>query len=213
MLAGGLPIFSIHVKDNTYNAFKRGKPEWREEFKSELWEMIDNLYNSVSICCWVPFNEGWGQFDALEIGKKVKEIDPSRFVDHASGWHDQKGPDFKSMHRYTVPVTAPTRFTRRGRPFVLSEFGGYSWNIENHVWNKDRSFGYIMFKNSKTLSAAYKSLHEKQIRPIIKQGHSATVYTHVSDVEFEVSGIYSYDREVLKLDKDMIIEVNKKLTY
>ncbi len=213
MLAGGLPIFSIHVKDNIYNAFKRGKPEWREEFKSELWEMIDNLYNSVSICCWVPFNEGWGQFDALEIGKKVKEIDPSRFVDHASGWHDQKGPDFKSMHRYTVPVTAPTRFTRRGRPFVLSEFGGYSWNIENHVWNKDRSFGYIMFKNSKKLTAAYKRLHEKQIFRLIEKGLCATVYTQVSDVEFEVNGIYSYDRKVLKIDKDVLIDINSKLTY
>ena len=213
MLAGALPIFSIHVKDNLYKSFKREKPEWREEFKQELWEMIDNLYNSVSICCWVPFNEGWGQFDAKEIGTKIKEIDPSRFVDHASGWHDQGGPDFKSMHRYTVPVTAPTRFTKKGRPFVLSEYGGYSWNIDNHVWNKSRSFGYIMFANSDKLSAAYKHLHEAQIYRLIKKGLCATVYTQVSDVEFEVNGIYSYDREVLKIDKNVLIEVNSKLTY
>jgi hypothetical protein len=211
MLAGALPIFSIHVKDNIYKAFKRDKPEWREEFKQELWEMIDNLYNSVSICCWVPFNEGWGQFDALEIGKKVKEIDPSRFVDHASGWHDQKGPDFKSMHRYTVPVTAPTRFTRRGRPFVLSEFGGYSWNIENHVWNKDRSFGYMMFKNSEKLSAAYRHLHEKQIFRLIEKGLCATVYTQVSDVEFEVNGILTYDRAIVKVDEATLRELNAQL--
>ncbi len=213
MLAGALPIFSIHVKDNLYKSFKREKPEWREEFKQELWAMIDNLYNSVSICCWVPFNEGWGQFDAKEIGTKIKEIDPSRFVDHASGWHDQGGPDFKSMHRYTVPVTAPTRFTTKCRPFVLSEFGGYSWNIDNHVWNKNRSFGYIMFANSEKLSAAYKHLHEKQIYRLIKKGLCATVYTQVSDVEFEVNGIYSYDREVLKIDKNVLIDVNSKLTY
>lgn len=213
LLAGALPIFSIHVKDNLYKSFKREKPEWREEFKEELWAMIDNLYNSVSICCWVPFNEGWGQFDAKEIGTKIKEIDPSRFVDHASGWHDQNGPDFKSMHRYTVPVTAPTRFTTRGRPFVLSEFGGYSWNIDNHVWNKNRSFGYIMFGNSEKLSAAYRHLHEKQIYRLIKKGLCATVYTQVSDVEFEVNGIYSYDREVLKINKDVLIEINNKLTY
>ena len=213
LLAGALPIFSIHVKDNIYKAFKRDKPEWREEFKQELWAMIDNLYNSVSICCWVPFNEGWGQFDAKEIGTKIKEIDPTRFVDHASGWHDQNGPDFKSVHRYTVPVTAPTRFTKKGRPFVLSEYGGYSWNIENHVWNKARSFGYIMFNNSKNLSAAYRHLHEVQIFRLIKKGLSATVYTQVSDVEFEVNGIYSYDREVLKIDKDVLIDINSKLTY
>ena len=213
LLAGALPIFSIHLKDNKYNAFKRDKPEWREEFRQELWEMIDNLYNCVSICCWVPFNEGWGQFDALEIGNKIKEIDPSRFVDHASGWHDQKGPDFKSMHRYTVPVTAPTKLTQRGRPYVLSEFGGYSWNIEGHVWNPQKSFGYLMYKDSEKLTAAYKSLHEKQIFRLIPKGLCATVYTQVSDVEFEVNGIYSYDRKVLKIDENVLIETNKKLTY
>ncbi len=213
LLAGILPIFSLHVKDNKYKAFKRTKPEWREEFKQELWGMIDSLYNCVSICCWVPFNEGWGQFDAKEIGTKIKELDPTRFVDHASGWHDQKGPDFKSMHRYIVPVTAPTRFTRKGRPYVLSEYGGYSWNIKDHVWNAKRSFGYIMFPNSEKLSAAYKHLHDVQIVRLIKKGLCATVYTQVSDVEFEVNGIYSYDRKVLKVDKDTVIEVNKKLTY
>lgn len=213
ILAGALPNLSIHVKDNKYKAFKRGNPEWREEFRQELFGMIDNLYNSVAICCWVPFNEGWGQFDAKEIGMKVKEADPTRFVDHASGWHDQKGPDFKSMHRYIVPVTGPFRFTKRGRPYVLSEYGGYSWNIKDHVWNASRSFGYIMFPNSEKLSAAYKRLHDAQIVRLIKKGLCATVYTQVSDVEFEVNGIYSYDRKVLKIDKNVIIEANKKLTY
>ncbi len=213
VLAGVLPNLNIHVKDNMYKSFKRGEDAWREEFRQELYGMIDNLYNCVSLCCWVPFNEGWGQFDAKEIGLKVKELDGTRFVDNASGWHDQKGPDFKSVHKYILPVTAPTRFTKRGRPFVLSEYGGYSWNIDGHVWNKSRSFGYIMFSNSKMLSKAYKHLHDVQIVRLINKGLSATVYTQVSDVEFEVNGIYSYDREVLKIDKDTLIEVNKKLSY
>ena len=68
VLAGVLPNINIHVKDNMYKSFKRDKPEWRQEFKDELFGMIDNLYNCVSICCWVPFNEGWGQFDANELG-------------------------------------------------------------------------------------------------------------------------------------------------
>ncbi len=213
VLAGVLPNLSIHVKDNMYKAFKRDKPEWREEFKQELFGMIDSLYNCVSICCWVPFNEGCGQFDAKEIGLKIKEIDPSRFVDHASGWHDQNGPDFKSMHKYIIPVTPPFSFTKKGRPYVLSEYGGYSWNIKNHVWNEKRSFGYIMFSDSEKLSKAYKHLHEVQIIPLIKKGLCATVYTQVSDVEFEVNGIYSYDRKVLKLNRETVIEINNKLTY
>lgn len=213
LLAGILPNFNIHVKDNKYKCFKRGKPEWREEFRNELFSMIDNLYNSVSICCWVPFNEGWGQFDAKEIALKIKEVDPTRFVDHASGWHDQKGPDFKSIHKYILPVHAPTKFRTRNRPFVLSEYGGYSRKLKGHVWNYARSFGYIMLPNAKSLSKAYEILHKTQIIPLIKKGLCATVYTQVSDVEFEVNGIYSYDRKILKLDKNTVIEINQKLSY
>lgn len=213
VLAGGLPNINVHVKDNMYAAFNRNKPEWREEFKSELFEMIDTLYNCVSICCWVPFNEGWGQFDAKEIGLAVKNADPSRFVDHASGWHDQMGPDFKSVHKYIFPVHAPTKLRTAGRPYVLSEYGGYSWNILNHVWNFKKSFGYVKFESKDTLSAAYRKLHDEQIIPLIKKGLCATVYTQVSDVEFEVNGVYTYDREILKLDANMLKAINSKLTY
>lgn len=213
VLAGVLPNINIHVKDSKYKSFKRDKPEWRQEFKDELFGMIDNLYNCVSICCWVPFNEGWGQFDAKEIGTAIKNYDPSRFVDHASGWHDQGGPEFKSIHKYILPVHAPTARRTAGRPIVLSEYGGYSWNIVEHAWNPKRSFGYIMFKNSEKLSAAYKRLHESQVIPLINKGLCATVYTQVSDVEFEVNGIYSYDRKILKLDADTVRAVNVKLTY
>ncbi len=213
ILAGGLPNINVHVKDNMYHAFNRDKPEWREEFKKELFEMMDNLYNCVSICCWVPFNEGWGQFDAREIGYSIKNYDPSRFVDHASGWHDQMGPDFKSVHKYIFPVHAPTKLRTAGRPYVLSEYGGYSMNIASHVWNYSKSFGYVNFKSKEELSAAYRKLHEQQIIPLIKKGLSATVYTQVSDVEYEVNGIYTYGREILKYDPDMLREINSKLKY
>lgn len=209
--AGALPNINVHVKDNQYKMFNRDKPEWREEFRQELAGLIDNLYNCVSICCWVPFNEGWGQFDAKEIGEWIKKTDPSRFVDHASGWHDQHGPDFKSVHKYILPVHAPTKRRTAGRPFVLSEFGGYSWNIDGHVWNRKKSFGYIMFKNTDTLSAAYEKLHVKQIIPLIDKGLCATVYTQVSDVEYEVNGVYSYDRKVLKIKEDVLKQINSKL--
>ena len=210
VLAGVLPNLNIKVKDDKYKAFSREKPEWRENFRQELFGMIDSLYNSVSVCCWVPFNEGWGQFDAYEIGHAVKKYDPSRFVDHASGWYDQHGPDFKSMHKYILPVYLPWR---DGRPFVLSEFGGYSRIIDGHVWNKAKSFGYLMFPTQKALSKAYEILFKTQIIPLIKKGLCATVYTQVSDVEFEVNGILTYDRKLVKLDEDMLKKVNAQMRY
>lgn len=209
-LAGVLPNLNIKVKDNKYKAFSRENPKWRENFKQELFRILDMLYNHTSICCWVPFNEGWGQFDAKEIGEKVKAFDPSRFVDHASGWYDQGGKDFRSIHRYILPVTMPKK---DGRPFVLSEYGGYSYIIGEHVYNKSKSFGYVMYKSEETLTAAYKKLFEKQLIPLIPKGLCAAVYTQVSDVEFEVNGILTYDRKLVKMNEDVLREVNAKMKY
>ncbi len=207
-LAGVLPILGVHVKDDKYKRFKRSNPVARTQFKSELFEMIDMLYNSVAIGCWVPFNEGWGQFDAKEIAETVKEYDDSRVVDHASGWHDQGGVQLKSVHRYILPVRLPKPDSR---PFVLSEFGGYSRVVNGHVWNIKKCFGYRMFKDEASLTRAYKKLLECQIIPLVNKGLCATVYTQVSDVENEVNGILTYNRERLKLDPDTVRALNKKL--
>ncbi len=204
------PIVRLSKKDNAYKTFNRDRIEWRTQFEDELFEMIDALYNHPSIGCWVPFNEGWGQFDAKRIGDEIKKRDPSRIVDHASGWYDQKGCDLRSIHRYILPVTAPKY---DGRPFVLSEYGGYSQIIDGHVWNKKKSFGYQMYKSKVSMTKAYCKLHEKQVIPAMKKGLSATVYTQVSDVEFEVNGILTYDREMIKLDEAAIIAINEKLKF
>ena len=204
------PLVYMSKKDNAYETFNRDRIEWRLQFEEELFEMIESLYNYTSICCWVPFNEGWGQFDAKRIGDAIKEKDSSRFVDHASGWYDQKGCDFRSIHKYILPFIMPKY---DGRPIVLSEFGGYSQKIRNHVWNWEKSFGYQMYANKAALTKAYKNLHEKQIIPNIKKGLSATVYTQVSDVEFEVNGILSYDRELVKIDEDVLRDINSKMSY
>ncbi len=209
-LVGGLPNIGItNVKDNNYSFFGRKDKLYRDAFEKEMYEMIDTLYNCTCIGCWVPFNEAWGQFDAKRIGENVKSYDPSRIVDHASGWHDQKGPELKSVHRYVVPVTMPKA---DGRPFVLSEFGGLSYIIPEHSFNADKSFGYnLNYKSKEKLTSAYRKMHEKQIIPLVKKGLCATVYTQLSDVEFEINGMFTYDREILKIDADTVKEINSKL--
>ncbi len=210
-VVGFLPNIGIRkAKDSNYALFKVAPEECRREHEKAMYETIDNLYNFPSIGCWVPFNEAWGQFDAKRIGEQVKAYDPSRIVDHASGWHDQGGPEINSMHRYILPVTMRKN---DGRPFALTEFGGYSRKIENHMWNAKKSFGYIMFKNKDSLTKAYKRLFERQIIPKISKGLCATVYTQVSDVEFEVNGIFTYDRELIKIDENTIKSINEKMKY
>lgn len=208
--AGVLPNIGVKVKDNNYKIFKREKKEARDNYKAELTQMIDQLYNVVSIFCWVPFNEGWGQFDALNICNYVKSLDKSRVVDHASGWYDQHGGDIQSMHKYVFPIVMPKLDKKRA--FVITEFGGYQNKYTGHTWSENKTFGlYLKFKNKQTLTNAYKKLYEKQIIPLIDKGLCGTVYTQVSDVENELNGIFTYDRAHLKIDEKTLMDINKQM--
>ncbi len=204
------PIANLSMKDDKHKLLGSESADFREEFKKELMEMIDERYNCVSVCTYVIFNEGWGQFDALEISKTVKKADPTRLIDHASGWYDQGGGDFRSIHKYILPVTAPKMESQRA--FVLSEFGGYSMIVKDHVYDEKKSFGYLMFKTKEDLTGAYVKLFKKQILPLVNKGLSAAVYTQLSDVEYEVNGIMTYDRKVVKIDEDAVKFINKALT-
>lgn len=211
LVAGVLPNIGIkNMPDKFRGLYDRKDKQGQRLFRAELDEMIAALYNCVSICTWVPFNESWGQFDAKNVADHVKALDPSRFVDHASGWHDQHGGDFKSIHRYIVPLHP---YFLDERAFVVSEYGGYSNVVPDHVWNIKKCFGYLMFRSKKTLTNAYRRLHTTQVIPLIKHGLCALVYTQVSDVENEVNGILTYDRKVVKLDENMLKDINSKLTY
>jgi beta-galactosidase/beta-glucuronidase len=204
-----LPNLGIRIKDSRYRWFKRDNPRSRAEYLSGLNGMIDHLFNVPCICCWVPFNESWGQFDAKKTADYVKQIDPSRFVDHASGWYDQGGRDFVSVHKYLFPVDKPKTDTKR--PFVLSEFGGYSLIVPDHIWTTGKPFGFTMLESKESLTDAYTELIETQILPLVSKGLCAIIYTQLSDVENEVNGFLTYDRAELKMDAERIKSLNERL--
>jgi hypothetical protein len=208
-LSGILPNLGIRVSDHLYRRFKRDSLRSRNEYLSGLTGMIEHLFNATCLCTWVPFNKSWGQFDAKQTADYVKQIDPSRFVDHASGWYDQGGPDFQSIHKYVLKIQKPR--TDKKRPFVLSEFGGYSLILPGHVWNEERSFGFKMFDSKEHLTEAYTDLIEHQILPLVGKGLCATVYTQLSDVETEVNGLLSYDRAEIKMDSVAVKAWNDNL--
>ncbi len=207
-IAVALPNLGIHVEDKSYKRFKRENKAAREQFTAELRELVAALRDTVCICTWVPFNEGWGQFDAAAATKLLWEMDPTRPVDHASGWHDQGAGDDKSIHKYIFKVRAPRP---DGRVFALTEFGGYSQILDGHVWDKEKSFGYRMYPDKHALTDAYRRLHEEQILPLLKKGLCVTIYTQLTDVELEVNGLFTYDRAVCKLDEAVVKEINEKL--
>lgn len=197
-----------HKKDNKYAAFGRKNAAGREQYYRELDELIDAAYNCVCVAMWVPFNEGWGQFDAEEAVKRIIAKDTTRTIDHASGWHDQFIGDIKSLHVYFRPYKF--RKDRLGRAVVLSEFGGYNCRIDGHAYNA-KDFGYKKTADTSELMSLYRQLYEQQIIPAKAKGLCATVYTQVTDVEDEVNGLLTYDRRVEKLPAEELLRINAQL--
>ena len=196
-----------HRKDDDYRRFARTDAAGRAEYGQTLRELVGQLANCPCIVQWVPFNEGWGQFDAAEAVRQIRALDGTRTVDHASGWHDQGIGDVQSLHVYFYKYRF--RPDRRGRAVVLSEFGGYNLPVEGHTWN-GKNFGYRGCKSAEALEAAYERLFEGQILPAKERGLAACVYTQLSDVEDEVNGLVTYDRKVVKL-RGAVRESNARL--
>ena len=158
--------------------------------------IIEHLYNLPSVVYYTIFNEGWGQFDADDCYDELKPLDKTRIFDTTSGWFKAKKTDVESEHIYFKPI----RLKKSDKPIVLSEFGGYSHRVEDHIFNLDKNYGYKSFEKLIDFQNALSALYEKQVIPAIKSGLCASVYTQVSDVEDETNGLLTYDRKVLKVD-------------
>jgi beta-galactosidase/beta-glucuronidase len=177
-------------------------------FDRELKELIDSRYNHPCIVMWVPFNEGWGQFDTGRLTKWIQDYDPSRLVDDASGWADRGVGDVHDIHSYPGPA-APA--IEPYRAIVLGEFGGLGLPLEGHTWQSEANWGYRSFKNAQELTDAYLKLLEK-LKPLVAdRGLAAAVYTQTTDVEVEVNGLMTYDRAVVKMDQTKVREANEEL--
>lgn len=205
-----LPHIGVRkMKDSHYATFSRSNATGREMFKREYTEMVAQLYNCVSIATWVVFNEGWGQFDANAMAEYARSLDTTRPIDHASGWHDQGGGDIRSLHIYFKPVKLPRK--QDGRVVCLTEFGGYSYKDVEHSFNPDETYAYKNFTTLDEFNKGIKELYERDVIAQIDEGLCAAVYTQVSDVEDEVNGLLTYDRKVLKVDAEMMKEINSKI--
>jgi beta-galactosidase/beta-glucuronidase len=202
-------LFGSRRGDGNYSYARREDAEGRGDFQRELLELVEHLYNFSCIGMWVPFNEGWGQFDSRHVVDWLKAYDPTRPVDAASGWFDQGGGDCKSLHVYFKKL--PRNKPEKERAVVVSEFGGYSLNLPGHLWNPTAEFGYRKYRSREELTTAYLALLEKELKPWIERGLSAAIYTQTTDVEIEINGYLSYDREIEKMDFDKLKEMHNSL--
>jgi Glycosyl hydrolases family 2, sugar binding domain/Glycosyl hydrolases family 2, TIM barrel domain/Glycosyl hydrolases family 2 len=195
MPSGGVPSRKQLIPPNAKEDATFTADE-KKQFRTELKAMIDHLRFFPCVVVWVPFNEGWGQHDTNDILKWVKEYDPTRLVDGPSGWADRGYGDMKDMHSYPGPGMFPTM---PDRVSVLGEFGGLGLPLKGHLWKDTDNWGYRTFKTTEELREGYRQL-TRRLHPLIGKGLSAAVYTQTTDVEVEVNGLMTYDREVIKLD-------------
>lgn len=186
----------------------RRSDEASAQYERELRRLVEGRYNHPSIIMWVPFNEGWGQHETPRYAALVKQLDPSRLVNEASGWTDRGSGDVKDIHAYPGPG-APAPEEKRAT--VLGEFGGLGLPVRDHTWQDEANWGYRSFTDSESLTAAYVTLLKK-LHPLVgSHGLSAAVYTQTSDVEVEVNGLMTYDRELVKMDLEAVAAAAKKL--
>ncbi len=195
------------IKDNKYKWFKRDDVQGREQYRKDLREMVEQLYAHPSIAVWVPFNEGWGQFDANQATALIRSIDQTRFVNEACGWFDQQGGDMFSIHNYLRKLKVKPK---KDRVVALTEYGGYAFPIPGHMYS-EKEFGYKHYRTREELTESYRKLWEEQIYPNVEKGMSSAIYTQTSDIEEEINGLMTYDREVDKFESETIRELNQKL--
>ncbi len=206
MVISGPLLRGSFMKDSDYRRFAREDEQERRVWEDEARSTVRTLFNCTSIAMWVPFNEGWGQFDSERICKDIEALDPSRTIDHASGWHDQGIGEIRSLHVYFRPYRF--RADRLGRAVVLSEFGGYGMDM-----GKDgrKTFTYRRYISRDKLTKAIVRLYDRQILPARRRGLAASIYTQVSDVEQEVNGLLTYDRASVKVNADEILKMSERL--
>jgi beta-galactosidase/beta-glucuronidase len=200
---GNSPQWQMHQFFDGKEAVR--SPESEANFRQEWKEIIDFLKPNPCVVVWVPFNEAWGQFKSVEIAAWTKNYDPSRLVNPASGGnHYLEAGDILDIHHYPNPKIT---LLNTKKVTVLGEFGGIGLAVEGHLWQADKNWGYVQFKNTKEVTDEYIRFID-QLKETVSRGYSAAVYTQTTDVEGEVNGLITYDRKQVKIDETAVRHAN-----
>ena len=200
-----LPTFGFKKRNDCKGRYQ--EPDRKVIFEQHMKDTLHDLYNHPCIIGYTIFNEGWGQFESDRMYELAKSIDGTRIYDATSGWFAQKKSDLDSEHIYF----RVEELHAKERPMFLSECGGYSYLVEGHAFNPDKTYGYGACKDSEELTDRIVAMYEGMVLPGIKGGVCGCVYTQLSDVEDEINGMYTYDREVCKVNKEKMQDLAKRI--
>jgi Concanavalin A-like lectin/glucanases superfamily/Glycosyl hydrolases family 2, sugar binding domain/Glycosyl hydrolases family 2 len=191
-------------------------PDARTEFERQLHTMVDQHDSWTSVVAWVPFNEGWGEWDRTETGRiadAVKAQDPSRLVNAHSGVNccashgDSGRGDMIDHHAYVGPAQP---VPDGHRVSVDGEHGGFGLEVEGHMWFGE-GHAYEMTPDSATLTRRYVENQRDVLSSAQSCGISGAIYTQITDVEHEVNGFFTYDRQVEKMDFAQVRAINQEI--
>lgn len=180
----------------------------RTAFFTAMEETVDRLKNHPCIVYWTIFNEGWGQFDASAAYDRLRALDSTRWIDSTSGWFRWGRTDVDSRHIYFGQWR---QLRPSEKPTVLSEFGGFCYREEGHIFNPKRTYGYHDCPDRAAYRRELAALYEQRIIPAIRDGLCAAIYTQVSDVEDEINGLVTYDRRMIKADPAEMTALARRL--
>ena len=178
-----------------------------ENYYREWKEIVDQCGPHPCVVVWVPFNEGWGQFETEKIVAWTQAYDPTRLVNPASGGNHRDCGDIFDLHHYPQPTMF---LSDPNRANVLGEYGGIGLPLAGHLWKEDQNWGYVKFQNKEEVTAEYVRYAE-QLKSLVQRGYSAAVYTQTTDVEGEVNGLLTYDRRELKVHPEAVAKANREV--
>ena len=179
----------------------------RENFLRAMDGTVRLLKAHPSIVLWTVFNEGWGQFEAAKAYDKLRELDKTRLIDSASGWYRCEKSDVESMHIYFKALS----LGKEDRAQLLSEYGGWSYKLPEHSFNLKKTYGYKKYEDRPAFVRDLRELMMAELVPLAREGLCGAVYTQVSDVEDETNGLFTFDREVLKVRPEELSGVREAL--
>jgi hypothetical protein len=181
--------------------------EAADQYETELNRMIETKYNHPSIIMWVPFNEGWGQFETGRITQLIKDYDSTRLVNSSSGWTDRGTGDINDIHHYPEPAVQPAE---EKRAIVLGEFGGLGLPLQGHTWEQ-KNWGYRNMTDTLQLLSKFETYYDMVHHFVNEKGLSATIYTQTTDVETETNGLMTYDRKINKMGVENVYRANNNI--
>jgi beta-galactosidase/beta-glucuronidase len=187
------------------------RPKAFQNLAAEWLEVLGRDVNHPCIVGWCPFNETPRDQNiklVRSIYEMTKTIDPGRPVIDASGYthvvtdvydshdYDQDVNAFGARHRGILEGGGPYMnhpdhdVPYSGQPVMVSEFGGTWWN-PGRAGDDDWGYG-----NRPRSQSEFMERYDGLVGALLANPKMVGFcYTQLYDIEQEVNGLYTYDRE------------------